>query len=38
MQINNKYECLNPKYHSWPWSRQLLLFKEVEIFVIYMFD
>ena len=28
----------NPNIPSWPWSRQLLLFKEVESFVIYMFD
>jgi len=38
MGINNKYESPKPKYLSWPWSRQLLRFKEVESFIIYMFD
>lgn len=34
MEINNKYESPQPKYSNWTWSRQLLRFKEVEIFVI----
>ena len=38
MEINNKYESPKPRYTSWSWSRQLLRFKELEIFVIYMFD
>jgi hypothetical protein len=38
MEIKNKYEPPKPKYPSWPWPRQLLLFKEMESFVIYMFD
>jgi len=37
MEIINKYESPKPKYPSWTWSRQLLRFKEVEIFVIYTF-